>query len=99
VRALIAPRITERIVGRVPLNESFEPNVDALRSLIANEIDREATYAAALAEALGVGQVRGLGSAAAVTELSEADFEARAAAMFRDIGLSEADAALAAKGR
>jgi len=99
VRALIAPRITERIIGRVPLGESFEVNTEALRSLIANEIDRESTYAASLAEALGVGRVQGLGTASHVAELSEADFEAQMAEIYRGHGLTESAAKIAARGR
>jgi hypothetical protein len=99
LRSHIAPRVTDRIVGRVPLGENGDVNVQAMEASILSAIDAEATYAAALLEAQGAGQVRGLGAAAAVTELTEADFEKAQREFFLGIGMSEADATVAAKGR
>jgi hypothetical protein len=99
LRPLIGPRVTDRIVGRVPLAESGEVNVEAMNAAISAAIDAEATYAAALLEAQGVGRVQGLGSAAEVTELSEADFEKGMLDVFTEIGMSPDLAKTAAKGR
>jgi hypothetical protein len=99
LRPHIGPRVTDRIVGRVPLGESGEVNVQAMEAAIVSAIDAEATYAAALLEAQGVGQVRGLGAAAQVSELSESDFDKASVDFFQSIGLNEADARIAAKGR
>jgi hypothetical protein len=99
LRPLIGPRVTDRIVGRVPLAESGDVNVEAMNAAIGAAIDAEATYAAALLEAQGVGTVQGLGSAAQIAELSEADFEKGMVDIFTEIGLPSDLAKNAAKGR
>jgi hypothetical protein len=99
LRPLIGPRVTDRIVGRVPLAESGEVNTQAMDAAIGAAIDAEATYAAAVLEAYGAGRVQGLGSAREVAELSEADFEAGMEGIFTAIGMPSDLAKTAAKGR
>jgi hypothetical protein len=98
VRPLLVPRISDRVIGRVPLTESGEVDGDALTAQITAAIEAESTYAAALLEAQGVGSVRGLGSTGTQGP-SEADLEKQLAGAFSSLGLSESAATRAAKGR
>lgn len=98
LRPLIMPRLTTAVLGRVPLTESGDVDATALEEAITAAIKAEQTYAAQLLEATGAGVPQGLGVAAPRT-LSEADVTSQLLDVFTSIGLDDATANLAAKGR
>jgi hypothetical protein len=97
------PRVTTVVLGHegraVPLTETGAADTDKLDAAITAAVDSEKSYIAALAEAAGTGIPRGLGTAPADGELTEAEFESRLAAQFGSLGLNESAAKIAAKGR
>jgi hypothetical protein len=99
MRALIAPRVADRVVGRVPLTEAGDVNTEALTAAVRSAIDAESTYAAAILEAAGAGRVQGLGGSLRPGELSEADFGTGLVDIFESIGMGSDLAKTAAKGR
>ena len=99
VLGLMTPRVQAAIKDRVPLTEAGEVNAEALDAAIKSAIEAERTYAGALLEASGAGEVRGLGGGGNPDVIKESDFRARMDETFKRLGLSEAEAALAAKGR
>lgn len=99
VVGLMTPRVQTAIRDRVPLQESGEVNTDALDAAIKSAIEAERTYAGALLEASGAGEVRGLGGGGDPDVIKEADFTAKMDAFYGRIGLPKDEAALAAKGR
>lgn len=104
LRPLVAPRVTAAIVGRVPLTEARAVDTTALDTAINAAIEAESVFAAALLEASGVtGRPRDVGAGTTPQPtgdaLSAADFEAEVAANFLGLGLSEAAAKIAGKGR
>lgn len=96
--AAVAPRVHDRIRGRVPMTDDGKVNTDALEALITTAIKAEAGYAAQVLESQGVGSPSGLGGGD-VVGLSESDYEAQIAADFEALGLPTDTAKLAAKGR
>jgi hypothetical protein len=103
LRPLVAPRVTAAIVGRVPLTENRAVDTTALDTAITAAIEAESTFAAQLLEAQGVGRPRDLGAGTTPQPQgdgeSAADFEAYLTESFAGLGLSEAAAKIAAKGR
>ncbi|MER5420340.1 hypothetical protein [Streptosporangium roseum] len=99
VAALVGPRVTSAVLDRVPLTESGHPNTQALDAAVKAAIEAERTYAAALMEAHGVGDVRGLGGSTDTETLSESDFNAALESVFTGVGMGADVAKAAAKGR
>ncbi|MBN6054524.1 hypothetical protein JYK22_21460, partial [Nonomuraea sp. RK-328] len=99
IAVLVAPRVEGAVLDRVPLNESGQPNVQALDAAIVAAIEAERTYAARLLEAHGVGDVRGLGGSTEAETLSESDLNGALERVFSGIGLNADVAKAAAKGR
>jgi hypothetical protein len=99
MRALIAPRVADRVVGRVPLTEAGDVNTEALTAAVTSAIEAESTYAASILEAAGAGRVAGLGGSLRPGELSEADFEKGMAKALQESGMPADLAQRAAKGR
>ncbi|MFI7691778.1 hypothetical protein ACIBQ6_22105 [Nonomuraea sp. NPDC049655] len=99
IGVLITPRVESAVLDRVPLNESGQPNTQALDAAVTAAIEAERTYAARLLEAHGVGDVRGLGGSSDVETLSESDLNGALERVFSGIGLSADVAKAAAKGR
>jgi len=86
----------------VPLTEAGTLDEDALRRRLEEAINQEASYLAQLAEASGAGQVRGLGESSRVggsAPVPDAGITAALAEAYRNRGLSEDAARLAALGR
>lgn len=96
--AAIGPRVHAAVTGRVPMTDDGKVNAEALAALVASAIKSEAGHAAAVLESQGVGRPSGLGGSD-VTGLSEADFENQLVQDFMEMGMDEATAKLAAKGR
>lgn len=99
IGALVAPRVESAVLDRVPLNESGQPNGQALDAAIVAAIEAERTYAARLLEAHGVGDPRGLGATEGTETLSESDFNTAMESVFTGVGLNADVAKAAAKGR
>lgn len=93
------PRVTATVLGHegrsVPLSEAGALDTDALGAAVTAAIDTERTLLAQLAAVEGAGIPRGLGAVVEGDTDPTADLEAT----FREIGLSESAATLAAKGR
>jgi hypothetical protein len=98
MRPLIMPRVLERITGRVPLTESGDVDPAALTAAITSAIEAESTFAASLLEAAGHGRVAGLGGSRPGEPTAE-ESQTRLAGIFGRIGMDEALATTAAKGR
>jgi hypothetical protein len=96
--AAIGPRVHAAVNGRVPMTDDGKVNAEALAALVTSAIKAEAGHAAAVLESQGVGRPSGLGGSDTVG-LSEADFESGLVRDFMDLGMDEATAKLAAKGR
>lgn len=97
LRDIIAPRVNDRVIGRVALTEAGVVDQAALDTAITEAITAETAHAARLLEAQGVGAVRGLGATGSA-ELPQAKQQERVAA-FRRLGLSESAAVTAAAGQ
>lgn len=98
------PRVTAAVVGHegagIPLTEAGGIDGDKLKAAIEAAITDMKSFVAGIAEAAGVGSVRGLGASTSKDgELSEADLEKGLTGVFSSIGMDETVAALAAKGR
>lgn len=96
--AAIGPRVHATVTDRVPMTDDGKVNAEALAALVASAIKSEAGHAAAVLESQGVGRPSGLGGSDA-TGLSEAEFENQLVQDFMEMGMDEATAKLAAKGR
>jgi hypothetical protein len=98
------PRVTAGVVGHegagIPLTEAGAIDSDKLKTAIESAITDMKSFVAGIAEAAGVGSVRGLGASTSKDgELSEADLEKGLTDVFESIGLPSEQAKLAAKGR
>jgi hypothetical protein len=98
------PRVTAGVVGHegagIPLTEAGAIDSDKLKTAIESAIADMKSFVAGIAEAHGVGSVRGLGASTSKDgELSEAAFETEMEGVFTNIGLPSDVAKLAAKGR
>jgi hypothetical protein len=96
--ASIAPRVHNAVRGNVPMTEDGKVNAEALEALVIASIKAERTYAATVLESQGYGRPSGLGFTDP-DQMTEEAFENDVAARFGRMGLSEATANLAAKGR
>lgn len=100
MQALIAPRVHDRVLNNVPLDDKGEVDTPALESLVASAIRAERVHAAQLLEAQGVGKVQGLGAEGDPTMAMTAEqFERQAQDLFADLGMDETTIKLAVKGR
>lgn len=99
----IGPRVSARVIGHVPLftegDNAGTVDSTALTAAITAAIEAERQYAAAILEAAGHGQVRGLGAGKPGDGLGAEEAEKRLNGVFSDIGLPKDVAAAAAKGR
>lgn len=98
------PRVTAGVVGHegagIPLTEAGAIDSDKLKAAIDAAIADMKSFVAGIAEAAGVGSVRGLGASTSKDgELSEADLQAGLKDVFSSIGMDDTVADLAAKGR
>ena len=98
------PRVTAAVVGHegagIPLTEAGAIDGERLKKAIESAITDMKSFVAGIAEAHGVGSVRGLGASTGKDgELSEADLEKQLTGVFSSIGMDDTVAALAAKGR
>ena len=91
--------VTAAVCDSLELNESGKVDEARLAEAITAEIQREETRVAHLLEAHGYGRPAGLAGTSADAELSESDFEKQFAAGMSRLGLSESEAAVAARGR
>lgn len=102
VAAQISPRVTARVLDSVPTTAEGVIDDSALTERITATIADEATYVrAARAQALeaaGVGQPYGLGASVQGSPVDDG-FEQEMTDFFGALGLSEAQAKIAAKGR
>jgi hypothetical protein len=96
--ASIAPRVHNAVRGNVPMTDDGQVNAEALEALVIASIKSERTYAATVLESQGYGRPSGLGFSDP-DQMTEEAFENDVAARFGRMGLSEATANLAAKGR
>lgn len=96
--ASIAPRVHNAVRGNVPMTDDGQVNAEALEALVVASIKAERTYAATVLESQGYGRPSGLGFSDP-DQMTEEAFENDVAARFGRMGLSEATANLAAKGR
>ena len=100
MQALIAPRVHDRVLNNVPLDDKGEVDTPALEALVASAIRAERVHAAQLLEAQGVGKVQGLGAEGDPTMAMTAEqFERQAQDLFADLGMDETTIKLAVKGR
>lgn len=95
---IVAPRVHAAIRGNVPTGEDGKTDQTALEALVSSAIKTEREYAARILESQGVGTPNGLGYSDPNAITNEA-FDAETATLFGSIGLDEATANLAAKGR
>lgn len=97
--AVLWPRVTATVMGSegraIPMTEAGTVDSDKLASVVTAAIDSERTVLATLAETAGAGIPRGLGAAPDDDVDTTADLEQ----LFREAGMSESAAKLAAKGR
>lgn len=91
--------VVARVCDSLTLTEAGRVDEAKLTTAIEAEIQAERTKVARLMEAYGVGSVTGLGGTSAKDQFSEADLEKGLTDVFASIGLNEADAKIAAKGR
>lgn len=100
MQPLIGPRVHSQILDHVPLSDDGTVDTVALEAAVTAAIRAERVHAASLLEAQGVGRVAGLGAAGDPTmQMSREQLESSLSEVFRDIGMSDNVAALAAKGR
>jgi hypothetical protein len=93
------PDVVARVCDSLELTENGKVDEAKLTTAVEAEIQAERTKVARLMEAYGVGVVAGLGGGTSGEEFSEAEFESGLTDVFTSIGLTEADAKTAAKGR
>ncbi|MEV1315360.1 hypothetical protein AB0J14_04665 [Micromonospora arborensis] len=102
VAAQISPRVTARVLGQVPTTAEGVVDEAALTAAITTTIADEAAYVrgarAEALEAAGVGQPYGLGAARQESPKDDG-FEQEMAEFFTTLGLTEAQASIASKGR
>ncbi|MFG2046145.1 hypothetical protein ACGFIW_01775 [Micromonospora sp. NPDC048935] len=102
VVAQITPRVTSRVLGQVPTTAEGVVDETALTATITTVIADEATYVrgarAEALEAAGVGQPYGLGTARQESPQDDG-FEKEMNDFFTTLGLTEAQASIASKGR
>ena len=93
-------RVVEAVTGdNVPLNDDGALDEAKLTESIKGAIESERRYLARFAEEAGIGSVRGLGGSGDPNEMTEADLTSGLKEIFGRIGMSDATADLAAKGR
>lgn len=101
--ALTAPSyapVVSRVCESLELGADGKVDEGKLATAIEAEIAAEATRVAQLMEAYGVGRPRGLGTSEADgTTMTAAEAETELASLFGNLGMDEAGAKLAAKGR
>lgn len=101
--ALTAPSyapVVSRVCESLELGTDGKVDQAKLATAIEAEIAAEATRVAQLMEAYGVGRPRGLGASEDTTStMTAAEAETELTALFGNLGLDEASAKLAAKGR
>jgi len=94
-------KLVASLTQQAPLTESRNAiDVPAFGKLIETAIESELAYLQSVGAALGVGQIRGFGSADALTEGKQPDYEAELVTLFSDpntFGMSESAAKIAAK--
>lgn len=88
-------RLQAQLASNPPMKDG-RPDVAALGEAVQAAVKDEMAY---LAEAAGLGQVRGMGSGGSAAPMKAEDVEAELSRVFEGIGLSEAAAKQAAKGR
>ncbi|MEU8158032.1 hypothetical protein AB0B94_30635 [Micromonospora sp. NPDC048986] len=102
VTAQIGPRVTSRVLAAIPTADNGAVDENALGEAIAQAVTDEAAFVRNLrAEALesaGVGSVYGLG-ASTVEEAPQDGLNEALNGLFNTIGMSEAQTAVAMKGR
>lgn len=94
----VAPRVHNAIRGNVPMTDEGKVDQTALEALVTAAITAERDYAARLLESQGYGTPNGLG----VTDpdlITDEAFDDESVEIYRGLGLDEATANLAAKGR
>lgn len=91
--------VVAAVCDSLTLDEAGKVDETQLVTAIEAEIQTARTKVARLLEQYGVGSVTGLGANGGADQLTEARFEQDMAEVFQSIGLTEADAKLAAKGR
>lgn len=96
--ATVAPRVHKTVNGNVPMTDDGKVDQTALEALVKSAIEAEADYAARLLESQGYGTPNGLGLSDPDLITDEA-FDDESVEIYRDLGLDEATANLAAKGR
>ena len=100
MRALIAPRVHERVHNNVPLTDAGEVDQQALEGLVASAIRAERVHAAQLLEAQGVGTVKGLGAEGDPTmQMTQEQWNKEVSGLFAQILGDETTIQLATKGR
>lgn len=97
LHAASAARVTASALRDLPLTEAGTLDGATFGEAVKQAIQDEKTYLATIAEAQGVGAVRGLGESR--RDVNESDIEAELAKSFARIGLSEKAASVAAHGR
>lgn len=80
--APVAARHVETVITAAPLNDAGQLDEAALRTAATAARTAAEAEVAAIAESLGVGQVRGFGASAAPADLTEAAYDKRSASVF-----------------
>lgn len=91
--------VTDQVLADVPLTDAGEVDTTALGERISTVIEAEVGRVAALLERHGVGAPRGVGPAARAEAVDADKFEEGLSGLFGRLGMTEAAAAVAAKGR
>jgi hypothetical protein len=93
------PAVISAVCDSLTVDEAGKLDQAKLDEAITAQIEAERTRTAALLEAYGVGVPRNLGGGTESKGLTEAQFTTQLTDLFGELGMSEADAKLAAKGR
>lgn len=94
-------RLTTELTAEatLPLTEAGELDEAALRARALARLDEAETEAAEILSSAGVGSVKGLGSSQRATEVALKQYGDTLNESFKDLGMSEAAADIAVKGR